>query len=224
MNKKEQDVVIKRLLYESEVEDELEWRGKPENRSDVELLDKMILEINHFGYAYKYLTDLLQQYVTDENVLKIILNYLGRFKREGITAQLVSVIGYKGNKIATKKIIDCFNNTSSKKRLGVFFDNALNRLQDKRYIPEYLQWLANPEIASTLPFLMVRLARWKIPEARQLFLHYLDSDITGGIIITSIEALSYYQDEESREKVASMVNNEDKNVSNFAKKILKRFK
>ena len=218
MDKVEQNAVIKRLLYESRLEEEYEWRKRKENRADAKLLDRLLSRINKFGYNYKNKTDLLQQYVLDENVLMVILDYLGKFNDPGVTAILVSVIGNKKNKVATKKIIDVFNSADlSRKHLAVFYDNAFNRLKDKRYIENYLDWLKEPRLAAILPFTMIMLARWKDLRAKQLFIQHLDSGIKGQLVFTCIEALSIYDDEESINKIKTMVGDENDKVSKCAR-------
>jgi len=94
----------------------------------------------------------------------------------------------------------------------------------KRYIDEYLLWLSEPEIASILPFTMEMLGRWKIPEARTLFMKHVDSGREDSIVFTSIKALAYYNDEEAREKILAMQNCENKDIRECANKVAKKLK
>lgn len=223
IDRSEQNAIITRLLYERELEEEYEWRKKKENRSDVKLLDCMLSEINKFGYAYETKTDLLQQYIFDENVLKIILDYLGKFNDQGISARLAFVMGHKSNKVVTKKIIDTFNSANlSRKHLAGFYDNAIARLKDKRYIEDYLKWLADPSKALLLPFTMWTLARWGDLRAKQLFMQHLDAGANEELTFICIKALSFYKDEESVCKIAAMTENENEKVSKYARAILDR--
>lgn len=229
MDLKEQNEIIKGLLYQDSLDKEQEWRAKPENYADAALLDKMLVEINELGFGFCYLTDIRQLLITHAGIATVIIKYLGEFDDPFVTSGLVLSIGYKKNKYATEKIIEVFNSQKPRhraewKRTSVSYDNALNRLKDKRYINEYLRWLSDPEIAVEMPFSMQMLARWKNPEARKMFMQYLDSDEQGQIKYTSLKALSIYDDLEAREKIVAICESPDEKLSGYAKSLVKRFK
>ena len=228
MDKKEQDRIIKGLVRQRLVEDELKWRAKPENHHDDELVRKMLLEINELGCNLEYLYDISSLKITDRGIVDIILKYLGAFTRIGTMQDVVCGIGYKENKYATEEIVKAFNGIIPRLNDYIYhlagFDNAFNRLKDKRYIDDYIKWLADPDIATRMPFTMVMLARWKNMEARQLYLQYLSTDREDQIIFTSIRALQYYNDEESREKLIAMSKHQNQNISSAAEKVMKKLK
>jgi hypothetical protein len=224
MNREEQNKIIRGMLYEFSVNQELEWRAKPEYQRDSILIDEMISEINALGFEFEYLTDIDRLVLTNADIVNIILDYMGRFDNFGIAADLVVSLGHKSNKYATERLIDLFEGSHDYFRHGhaVGFDNTFNRIKDKRYIGKYLEWLKDEEVANELPFTMLMVARWKVPEAKPLFLGYLDLDKETQLVYTSIKALPYYIDEESIEKVASMQNHQNRDIADFATKTLKK--
>ena len=230
-SKAEQDAMIKGLLYEHAVEEELRRRKKPEYQHDYALIDDMIEEIRQLGYNVKYYTDIISYSIIRTEIVEVILKYIDRFENRGFTAELVSSIGNKNNKHITARIIELYNSEYSdfdvknqRPHLSVFFDNAFNRLKDKRYIDDYIGWLADPEIAVLLPVTMYMLARWKLPEAQELFIRYLDYEDNDSIVTLSIKALSYYKDEESKELIRSMQESENAKISEFARLVYAKMK
>jgi len=218
--------LIQDSLYQCLVKRELEWRGRLERQSDIKLFDNMRSEINRLGYEYKLRIDFMQQYITIPDVLEVIVKYLREFTDPEITADLVSAIGTQGNQLATEGIIDVYNKSSLaiREMYAVLFDNAIVRLGDKRYIDAYLKWLSDFQNATLLPSTMQMLAWWKIPEAKQWFLKYLNIAGEDEITFISIKALSYYNDEQARGKIASMQNCKSKKISEFSKSVLKKIK
>ena len=226
-SKEEQEVIIKGLLYQSAIERELEQRGKPEHLSDYILVDQMLSEINRLGFDFRYLYDIERLLITNKDIVNIILGYLGRFDNDGITAELVSSIGYKGNKFATAGIIEAFNDLVQKPGfrafLTVFYDNAFNRLKDKRYIDEYLKWAANPDIAKEMPFTMRMLGSWKLPEAKELFMGYLQPDGERKLMSSAMGALAKYKnDEDAKAKIHAMQQSKNKVISDSAKNLYEK--
>ena len=226
MNRAEQNEIIRQLLYQQNVDEETAWRADKAHSGDVELLDAMLSEINKQGTHYQYKADLMRQYVTDATLLNIIVKYLGNFAEQGISAELVSLIGVKGNQTATEKIIEVYNHSSDEVRTkqAAFFDNAFWRLKDKRYVAHYLEWLREPRIASSLPLTMCMLARWKVSEAEKYFIRYLDSGGEEEIVYTAIKALSHYGDDVAINKIEAMQKSGNGSISRFAKTVLERLK
>jgi hypothetical protein len=64
------------------------------------------------------------------------------------------------------------------------------------------------------------LGRWRVPEAKPLFMEHLDSGRGDQIAFTSIKALSFYGDEEAREMIEAMQSHGNKEIANFAKATL----
>ena len=58
---------------------------------------------------------------------------------------------------------------------AAFYDNALEKIKDTRYINNYLEILKNPDDAIKLPLTMIMLGKWKIEEAKKYFVKYLDA-------------------------------------------------
>lgn len=233
MKNKNEDF-IKNVIYQSVVDEEKLWRKIKENKHDIKLSKELLTEINKIGYNYKYLADITNRENNDIELLNIVSNYIGKFKNEGISAELVGVIGKKGNIAATNIIIQNYINSSNenKHNQAVFYDNALEKIKDKRYIQSYLNFLKNPDDAIKLPLTMRMLGKWKVDEAKQYFLEYLNSTLlyinksTSDLVFTSIEALSYYDDKDGTilKEIEAKLNSNDKDVVLAAKKAIKRLK
>ncbi len=221
--------LVTEAIYKFAIKEEKEWRNDKSNAYDVKIVDEMMKSIRSIGYRYKYLADITHRDNKDLKLLNILLQYIGRFEDEGISAELVGVVGIKGNKAATEIIIKNYMTSSMKNKLSqaVFYDNALNNLKDKRYIFEYLKILKNPEEASRFPFTMIMLGKWQVTEAKPYFLQYIDYfDEKNNRVFISMEALSYYMDEDGiiAEKIAKKLKSSNKDIVMAAKKAEKRLK
>lgn len=233
LNKKDEKFVAG-VLYQSAVTEEKQWRKEKSNEHDIVLLEKLLNELRDLGYKYKYLADITNRENNDSKLLNIVLAYIGKFDDEGISAELIGVVGKKGNTAATEVIIKNYLNSSdeNKRMQAVFYDNALEQIKDKRYVNDYLELLKNPEDAIKLHFTMVMLGKWKVEEAKPYFLKYLDSTLlylnktTSDLVFTSLEALSYYDDPNGLiiKSIESKLSSSDKDVVTAAKKAIKRLK
>lgn len=215
------------VLYKFAIKEEKKWRKDKSNSHDFAIVDEMLEKIRSIGYGYRYLADITYRDNKDLELLNILLQYIGRFEDEGISAELVGVVGINGNKAATEVIINNYINSSMKNKLtqSVYYDNALYRIKDKRFISEYLKILKNPEEASRFPFTMIMLGKWNIAEAKPYFLQYIDYfDDKNNRVFISMEALSYYIDEDGiiAEKFAEKLKSENKDIVKAAIKAQKR--
>ena len=172
-----QDDFVAGVLYRSALNDEQVWRKDPKNCHDVKLFDEMIAKIRKLGYNYKYYPDISMRRHEDPELIDIIADYLGKFTKEGITAELVRSIGTKSGQVATVRILDSFFNLTdqSKRKHAAFYDEALRSIGDRRYIDEYLKMIRYPECARRLDLLMNMLGKWKDERTKQICLEYLYS-------------------------------------------------
>jgi hypothetical protein len=215
---------IPTVLYKYAIEEELEWRKEKTNASDVAIVEEMLCEIRCLGFGYKYLADITHRDNTDKEMLDILLRYIGRFSDEWISAVLVSVVGIKGNISVTDAIIKNYANSTAKNKQmnSGYYDNALWRIKDKRYISEYLTLLKNPDEAIRFPLTMIMLAKWHIVEAKPVFLKYLNYS-NDELVSLSIEALSYYPyDETIIKAIEKNEKSHNKDLITVAKKARKR--
>ena len=121
-----QDDFVAGVLYRSALNDEQVWRKDPKNCHDVKLFDEMIAKIRKLGYNYKYYPDISMRRHEDPELIDIIADYLGKFTKEGITAELVRSIGTKSGQVATVRILDSFFNLTdqSKRKHAAFLVGA----------------------------------------------------------------------------------------------------
>lgn len=190
------DELVANVLYRNALDEERIWRSNPNNRHDVLLFDEMLSEINMNGYNYKYYPDISMRKHEDKVIVDIIANYIGQYFDEGITGELVRSIGTKNGKIATERIIKSFFNLSekSKHNHALFYNEALGKINDKRYISEYLLMIKSPEYAQWFGSVMNMLGKWKNDSAKLIFLDYLNSNNVD-LIVTAAQALRYYKND-----------------------------
>ncbi len=220
------------VIYKAAIEEELEWRKDKSNECDIIVVERMLKEVQDLGYRYKYLVDLTNRDNTDKELLNIVLRYINCFVDVGISSELVGVVGKKGNLAATEVILKKYTDLSidDKYNYAGFYDNALYRIKDKRYLLNYLEFLKDPKIAITLPLTMIMLGKWNVEEAKPYFFDYLSSDVfyhnkvTSDLVFISIEALSYYNDLDGAilNALESKLNSTDKDILVSTKKAIKR--
>ncbi len=229
LNMMNNDKYVANILYKQAIEEEIEWRKDKGNALDIAVVDELLQEVRDLGYRYEYLADITHRDNKDSEILNVLLQYIGRFEDEGISAMLVGIVGQKGNTAATETIIKNYMESSKKNKYmqAGFYDNALYRIKDKRYIQNYLELLKNPTEASRFPLTMIMLGKWRIAEAKPYFMGYLNySDETNNIVFISLEALSYYEytDGTIVTEIEKKVKSNNIDLAIAAKKALKRHK
>ena len=100
------------VLYQSAVTEEKQWRKEQNNEHDIVLLEKLLNELRNLGYDYKYLADITNRENNDSELLNVVLKYIGEFDDEGISAELIGVVGKKKNTAATEVLIKNYLNYS----------------------------------------------------------------------------------------------------------------
>ncbi len=230
--KKSKKEYITSLLYKSAIEDEKDWRSEKGNEHDVVICDRLIKEVRELGYNYHYLVDITNRENDDKELLDIVLKYIGKFNDEFVSAELVGVVGTRGYYAATETILNYYKTSSemNKYKFAIFYDNALYRIKDKRFISSYLELLKKPEDAIKFPLTMALLGRWQVTEALPFFLQYLNSTLlyrnesTSDLLFIAINALSYYRDEDGsiRKEIELQLMSKDKAVVSAAQKAIKR--
>ncbi len=222
------------MLYCNAIEEEKSWRKDKKNRHDINMINRMLAEINQLGYNFKFAADLIYREISDMNILRKVQKYIGCFEDEGISAELISVIGIKSNIEATETIISNYENSSSenKQKQAGFYDNALYRIKDKRYIEKYLEFMLNDEDFIRLPLVMTLLARWNIPQAKEHFMRNLNTQDQDKIFV-AILCLSFYKNDsavlDALNKISDMGNPDIKDaikkaIIKLSKPVLKRKK
>lgn len=228
------DNFVAQVLYKSEIEEEKLWEKDKCNEHDIAVRTNLLNEIRCLGYNYHYIADITHRENSDMRLLELILKYIGKFYDEGISAELVGIVGKKGNYSATETILNNYRNSSEKNKhiQAVFYDNALNEIKDKRFISIYLELLKNPEDAIKLPLTMILLGKWQVREAVPFFLQYLHSTLhylnksTSDLVFIALIALGYYRDTNGsiQNAIEPLLESKDKSVISAAKKAVKRIK
>lgn len=220
------------ILYQDAVREEKEWRMQQGNQHDVMVLDEMLSEVRKLGYKYRYYADITNRTHCDEELLKVLLQYIGRYDDEGISAELVGVVGRKSFTAATEIILNNYRNSSERTKCmqAGFYDNALYQISDKRFIDRYIEILKSPHDAAGFPLTMRMLAKWGVADAKPYFWQYLSARVlfrdqrTADLEYTAMEALSYYTDEDGSILRALENKSKDSNadIAASAKRAIKR--
>lgn len=202
-NKKEKYNVKANVIYKAALDEEKEWLKENKYSSDIIVLKQLLYEIRQLGYKYKYFVDITNRENNDIELLNLLSTYVGKFQDEYFSAAIVNVIGKKGNIVFTETILNHYNSLSNnnKRMYGAFYDNALSRIKDKRFLSDYIELLKSTEDAMCLPLTMVMLGKWKLEGAKKHFLEYLirykfylNGLQNRNLIFISLDALSYYPD------------------------------
>lgn len=223
MNK---DQYAANVLYLEDVKEEKKDRESGLEKKDYHLIDNLIMDINQLGYSFKFEADLRWREIKDRRIIPILERYLLQFENIDRAEDLVGIVGHEGFNEATPLVINLYQKI---KKQGQKFqcagcDNALYNIKDKGYIGKYLEFAKNEEDVMRLPLTMTMLAKWNIPELKEYFLNYINSQ-NRDLKFISIECLSYFNNDimvlESLKKSLDTV---DKDIIKAIKKAIKKLK
>lgn len=231
---KKDNSFVAKVIFNAAIKEELGWRKQKKNKIDVALLDELLEEIRDLGFQYEYLSDITKRDNTNKQLLSTILGYIGRFSDKEISAELVEVVGKKGNTQATKIILDNYLSLSDdeKNAFAAYYDNALGKIEDKCHISAYISLLENPKEAIRLPVTMIMLGKWNLESAKPYFMSYLGSNLfylnehVSDLVFIALEALSYYYDEDGTilDAFQTKLETTDKDLLSATKKAIHRLK
>lgn len=218
---------VERFLYEQSISEELHDRDKAEYQHDYQVVDLMIEEINRLGYSFKFETDLRLREFNDKNLVPVYEKYYLQFDNLGFAEDLLNMIAKKGFTEAmpiVQNLYDILKQSAPLHQIASC-DNAFYQIKDKKSMRLFLRYLNNEKDVIHLPLTMLLLAKWKVPEAKVMFLQYLNNS-NREIVFTAIEALSYYDDPKNEIKalIEKKLESSDKDVRIVAKKALKRMR
>lgn len=219
------DNFVENFLYTQSISEEIHDRNDIQYRHDYEIVDLMIEEINQLGYNLKYETDLRLREFHDRKLIPIYKKYYLQFDNIGFAEDTLGMIAKKGFSEAVpivQQLYDILKQNAPLYQIASC-DNAFYQIKDKKSIHLFLGYLNNEEDVIHLPLTMLLLAKWKIPEAKVMFLQYLDNS-NREIVFTAIEALSYYEDSNGEIKtlIEQKLASSDKDIIVVAKKALRR--
>ena len=218
---------VANFLYEQSVLEELNERSNLRYHHDYEIIDLMIEEVNHLGYNLRYETDLRLRKFHDKNLIPIYEKYYLQFENIGFAEDTLGMVAVKGFTEVIPIIQNLYNILKQTESLHQIAscDNAFYRIADKKSVHVFLGYLNNEEDVIRLPLTMNLLAKWKIVEAKEKFLQYLNSH-NRDVVFTAMEALSYYDDPQGviEQMISQNLKSPDKDIVYAAKKSLKRLR
>ena len=236
MKKNERNYDIKaQVIYKAAVDEEKEWLKENKRSCDILVIKQLLDQIQKLGYRYKYFVDITNRENDDIELLKLLSTYIGKFQDEYFSARIVEVIGKRGNVDFTEIILYHYNLLSNddKRMHGAFYDNALSRIRDKRYLSNYIELLKSTEDAKYLPLTMVMLGKWQTEVAKKVFLDYLNKyelylnvPENRTLIFVSLESLSCYSDTDGviMKTLEDILNVSDKDLQRATQKAIKAIK
>lgn len=221
---------------------------------DKALLGKMFAEINRkLGTHIRYLAE-MDAFIYHGSG-EIVARYIRQFESE-------SVRGFLLPQIIADKVPDCdlltyelymhFKNSdsyisqqfkSSPLHITGSYDNTFRRLRPRRLKAELLELARSPRDAEYLPFTMIMLASWRVPQMHDILLSYADSDrltpedigldpnddrrrapsletIKNSLKYTAIAGLKYYATPEAKAVLERFAASDDKDTRDAAEKSL----
>lgn len=170
--------ISKRVIYNSAISQETEWR-KTASVDDIMTLDTMLKTIREIFTDAYYLADITNRKINDNKILSIIKNTILHWDDKGIEAMLIGVIGTKNHISATALIIKSYEELSVtyRKQYHAFYDNALANISDKSFSDKYLEWAKSWREVANFPLLMRKLGEWDLTQAKDIFINQLFSRV-----------------------------------------------
>lgn len=219
------DEFVANYLYKEAVKEEKIDRKNPSEKHDFEIIDAIINEMNQLGYNLKYEADLRLREFHDKALISIYSKYYLKFENLGHSEDLLSMIDKRGFYESMPLVINLYEQIKKQEGLHQIAscDNSFVNIQDKNYLPTFLDYLKNEEDVIRLPLTMLMLAKWRVKEAKPFYRKYLEHK-NREIVFTAIECLSYYEDPDSSSKkaISEKLNSQDKDIVLAAKKALNR--
>ena len=182
-------------------------QGLPFSNHDVQLLGKMMTEINQVaGCSYSISTfDDLHYYLPNCGV--IVDRYIYLFQSQMIRGLLLRHLvgnprhGCLRVPLAAEKVYDLFldykrSNEYSDSIIQRDYDNAFSQLKPKRYYQRLFEESANPFDFNRMPLTMRMLAKAHIPELKDLMINYLTESNVIETYINKSKLLSAFIDDD----------------------------
>ena len=166
--------VARIVVYSDALECEKEWR-KTASRNDLALLDQTIMQLQTIGLTeIQCFSDIRHRKITDKIAIAVLTETILKWDDVGKEAELIGVIGIRGNTNATEKIIHSYERMPDNEKKGcAFYDNALARIADIRYKDVYLRWAKSWKDLANFGLLMSCFSKWKIEEGKDIFIQQL---------------------------------------------------
>lgn len=208
---------------------ELERRKKPENQRDDQLEEKLFQELNALDLQYFKDNPGFQFYwhmqitpdkfqANEKAVVDVLKKYIGKFDHDGASMHYIWALAVKGLDGAAKYLLELYRSLlplqffEDKYKQRNFFREgwvhdilqALYRIQDKRYIADYLQIIRDEEnMQYHVMWIVLLLGKLKVKEAIPDIIRLLDkicpaSPLKNDLCISkyAIEALSCFRNKE----------------------------
>lgn len=174
--KKREDERIAAAIYMDSLKREQDWKEKA-SQNDLALLDQIVTKFHGIGVtSVNTFTDILFRTIESKEELDILTETISLWDDLGREEELVYIVGRRGNKNATEKIICSYERMPEDAKTHYeFYDGALTRIADKRYKDVYLKWAKSWKDLAHLGVLMDHLAAWGIEEGKDIFLEQVFS-------------------------------------------------
>lgn len=208
------------VLYKRAIELEMEERLRENYKKDIELEDKLRVELREkLGVESNYFCDLTYRRIQDDKCIPILAKYIPLFQNIGIGLDLISQQFYRKNNKECFEFLESWyyklkKNGQLNGRVENTLDNAFVKIGIKDRVPFYLELIKEN---NCFPFVMEMLGRWKIEEAKPIIIDRLEKD---KIKTSSIIALGYYNDKATIPLIEKYLESNYSGVRKEAKKVI----
>jgi HEAT repeat protein len=187
---------------------------------DEVLMTELIKEVNNYGLEIVNYDELKAIKRTIKNAIPILLKYLNLFEGDNYTDATLRLLAVKGFNDATEKLLEIYNDKSSKIDKWVIGD-VLYSIQDGRFQDEYIKIVRNEYNGISRQMIVILLGKLKCEKAIPTLVNLLQDDKVDG---HAIMALGYFKNYELIKCIEPFLNHEKKWIQKEAAKAIKKIK
>lgn len=222
-------------------------------KKDKIIFTKMLDEIYELTRCrFRYLAEL--DFYDIPNIGPIIAKYISAYESEDMKGYLIPQVVADQVKDCDLLILDLYKNfrctdnniiESSSHHIYARYDNAFKSMKSKRIKNDLLEIISCPIDAYNLPFTTELLAKWKLPEMKNILIRYLEpsqvlykevgltdlelcehekilNHIKRELQFRAIDGLKYYPDKDVYDKLKPFLTANDIDIKIAAKKSVQK--
>lgn len=218
MNHREIDLFLK-----EENRKKIEKLERISTESDVTLLHKLYGEAQELGYDIRYPYDFMFIGNKAQDLIPVIIKYIGKFDNEGISDQLMGALGLNKFYEATEFLLNEFKKIKSKTHVSRRWSiaEAIYKIRDKRFIDEYIDLIKDMDYAIDTDWFILLLGKWKNEKALPIILELLSSN-EKQILMAVIQSLGNYRVKELNKYLEPFLSHKDRDIRKRAENALKK--
>ena len=170
------------FIAEQEWKRELEWREDPKNAKVMHFADRLFHDLNELGYDIRWGFSMQPAVFNGDNrIFPICKKYIEEAGNDEelkrYASMVVWILAHKRMTVATEFLLQRYRealHTSDDRELLSTYAQTIAKIQDKRYIHEYMA-LTKPEvICYTSAYIVQLLGKLKVYEAEEQLIELVD--------------------------------------------------